>query len=416
MRYQTRVVDSELKMLLKSSGAVLIEGPKAVGKTETARRLAKSLIYLDIDMDAKATAKIDPSLLLTAPPPLLIDEWQMVPEIWNHVRREVDKRELFGQFILTGSATPADDVTRHSGAGRFSRLRMRPMTLYEMGQSTGDISLSAMLNGDEVKATDSGMTINNLIERICIGGWPKFVNLEVIEARAAMRSYLNEIIRTDITFLSGKIHDPIKLERVVQSLARNVGTAVKVETIAKDTSGSESQIDRQTITRYVHTLEQLMIIEDLPAWKPELRSKATLRTAPTRYFVDPSLAVAALKTSPGRLIKDPKYLGFLFENLAIRDLQVFMQNCGGKLSHYRDSENLEVDVILESDDDKWAAIEIKLGSGRIDEAASNLLKFTSKVNTDLLGSPTFLAVITATGYGYRREDGVFVIPIGSLKP
>ena len=416
MRYQTRVVDSELKMLLKSSGAVLIEGPKAVGKTETARRLAKSQIYLDIDMDAQATAKIDPSLLLTAPPPLLIDEWQMVPEIWNHVRREVDNRELFGQFILTGSATPADDVTRHSGAGRFSRLRMRPMTLYEMGQSTGDISLSAMLNGDEVKATDSGMTINNLIERICIGGWPKFANLEVIEARAAMRSYLNEIIRTDITLLSGKIHDPIKLERVVQSLARNVGTAVKVETIAKDTSGSESQLDRQTITRYVHTLNQLMIIEDLPAWKPKLRSKATLRTAPTRYFVDPSLAVAALKTSPGRLIKNPKYLGFLFENLAIRDLQVFTQNCGGRLSHYRDSENLEVDVILESDDDKWAAIEIKLGSGRIDEAASNLLKFTSKVNTDLLGSPTFLAVITATGYGYRRNDGVFVIPIGSLKP
>lgn len=416
MKYQTRVVDSELKMLLKSSGAVLIEGPKAVGKTETASRLAKSHLYLDIDIDAQVTAKIDPSLLLTGLPPLLIDEWQMVPEIWNHVRREVDKRASFGAFILTGSATPTDDATRHSGAGRFSRLRMRPMTMYEMGQSTGEISLAAMFNGDKAKASDSGMTIKYLIERICIGGWPKFAKLEVSEARAAMRSYLKEIIRTDINLLSGKIHDPIKLDRVVQSLARNVGTAVKVETIVKDTSGSESQIDRLTITRYLHTLDQLMIIEDIPAWRPELRSKATLRAAPTRFFADPALAVAALKANPGSLIRDPKYLGFLFESLVMRDLQVFMQNYGGRLSHYRDSENLEVDVILESDDDKWAAIEIKLGSGRIDEAASNLLKFTAKVNTNLHGAPTFLAVITATGYGYQRNDGVCVIPIGSLKP
>lgn len=416
MQYRARVVDLELKMLLESTGAVLIEGPKAVGKTETANRLAKSRLYLDIDKNAQETAKIDPSLLLTGPPPLLIDEWQMVPEIWNHVRREVDNRQTQGQFILTGSATPADDVTRHSGAGRFSRLRMRPMTLYEMGHSTGDISLAALFNGDEPRATDSGLTLNNLIDRICIGGWPKFITLEVNEAKVAMRSYLNEIIRTDIMLLSGKTHDPVKLERVIQSLARNIGTAVKVETIAKDTGGSEGQIDRQTITRYLHTLEQLMIIEDLPAWKPELRSRATLRTAPTRYFVDPSLAVAALKASPGKLIKDPKFLGFLFESLVVRDLRVFMQNLGGALSHYRDSEDLEVDVILESDDGKWAAIEVKLGSGRVDEGAANLLKFATKVNTDRHGSPTFLAVITATGYGYRRNDGVFVLPIGSLKP
>lgn len=416
MQYRARVVDSELKMLLKSSGAVLIEGPKAVGKTETANRVAKNRLYLDIDKNAQETAKIDPSLLLAGPPPLLIDEWQMVPEIWNHVRREVDNRQTQGQFILTGSATPADDVTRHSGAGRFSRLRMRPMTLYEMGQSTGDISLAALFNGDDPRATDSGLTLNNLIDRICIGGWPKFVTLEINEAKAAMRSYLNEIIRTDIMLLSGKTHDPVKLERVIQSLARNIGTAVKVETIAKDTGGSEGQIDRLTITRYLQTLEQLMIIEDLPAWRPELRSKATLRTTPTRYFVDPSLAVAALKASPGKLIKDPNFLGFLFESLVIRDLQVFMQHIGGTLSHYRDSEGLEVDVILESDDDQWAAIEVILGSGRVDEGAANLLKFTTKVNTDRHGSPTFLAVITATGYGYRRNDGVFVIPIGNLKP
>lgn len=416
MKYRARVVDSELKTLLKFSGAVLIEGPKAVGKTETANRLAKSRIYLDIDKDAQTLAKIDPALLLTGPAPLLIDEWQMVPEIWNHVRREVDHRQIFGQFILTGSATPADDMTRHSGAGRFSRLRMRPMTLYEMGQSSGDISIAALFGGDEPKATDSGMTLKNLIDRICIGGWPNFVVLDVNEAMEVMRSYLNEIIRTDIFLLSGKTHDPVRLERVIQSLARNIGTAVRVETIVKDISGSEGQIDRQTITRYLHTLEQLMITEDLPAWKPELRSRASLRTTSTRYFVDPSLAVAALKASPGKLMKDPKFLGFLFESLVVKDLRVFMQNLGGTLSHYRDSEDLEVDVILENDEDKWAAIEVKLGSGQVDEAAANLLKFVAKVNTDRLGSPTFLAVITATGYGYKRQDGVYVLPIGSLKP
>ena len=416
MQYQARIVDSELKTLMKSSGAVLIEGPKAVGKTQSASRLAKSHIYLDTDIGAQATAKIDPSLILIGSPPLLIDEWQIVPELWNHVRREIDQRESFGQFILTGSATPADDVTRHSGAGRFSRLRMRPMTLYEMGQSTGDISLEKLFNGGEPKAVDSGMTLINLIDRICIGGWPKFVTLEINEARNAMKSYLNEIIRTDIPMLSGKIHDPVKLERTIQSLARNIGTPVKVETIARDTGGSEAQIDRLTITRYLETLEQLMIIEDLPAWRPELRSRATLRSAPTRHFVDPSLAIAALKASPGQLIKDPNFLGFLFESLVIRDLRVFMQHIGGKLSHYRDSEDLEIDVILESDDDKWAAIEIKLGTGRVDEAAVNLLKFASKVNTNIHGSPTFLAVITGTGFGYRRSDGVFVIPIGNLKP
>lgn len=416
MEYRARVVDSELKTLLKSSGAVLIEGPKAVGKTETAGRLAKSRVNLDIDKDAQDLAKIDPSLLLTGPTPLMIDEWQIVPDIWNQVRRAVDIRQIPGQFILTGSATPVDDVTRHSGAGRFSRLRMRPMTLYETGQSTGDISLAAMFEGVQPRATDSGLKLNNLIDRICMGGWPNFVTLGVNEAMEAMRSYLNEIIRADIILLSGKTHDPAKLERVLQSLARKVGTAVKVETIAKDTGGSGGQIDRHTITRYLHTLEQLMIIEDLPAWRPELRSRASLRTTPTRYFVDPSLAVAALKATPGKLIKDPKFLGFLFEGLVIRDLRVFMQNLGGRLSHYRDSEDLEVDVILESDQDKWAAVEVKLGSGQIDEGAANLLRFVAKVNTDRLGSPTFLAVITATGYGYKRQDGVYVLPIGSLKP
>ena len=416
MDYKARIVDSELKRVLKFSGAIVIEGPKAVGKTETARRLAKSFIYLDINTDARAIAKIDPALLLTGSPPLLIDEWQTVPEIWNHVRREVDYRGIPGQFILTGSATPANDVTRHSGAGRISRLRMRPMSLFEIGQSTGDISLAALFNGDEPRAPDSGMTFNNLIERMCIGGWPKNITLEINEARAAMRSYLHEIIRTEIILLSGKTHDPIKIDRVFQSLARNIGTAVRVETIAKDTSGPDGQIDRQTITRYLQTFEELMIIEDLPAWKPELRSRATLRTTPTRYFVDPSLAVAALKASPGKLIKNPNFLGFLFENLVIRDLRIFIQNLGGNLSYYRDSEDLEVDVILEIGDDKWAAIEVKLGSGRVDEGAANLLKFAGKVNTEHHGAPTFLAVITSAGYGYRRADGVFVIPIGSLKP
>jgi len=417
MEYQRRVVDDELTRLLTSAGAIVLEGPKAVGKTETASQRAASEVRLDVDANARELARIDPALLLKGPAPRLIDEWQIEPSLWNHVRREVDNRRgLTGQFILTGSAVPADDASRHTGAGRFSRLRMRPMTFYESGQSTGDVSLVALFAGEKPRATDSGLTIPQVIDRVCIGGWPALFEKSPEEAQRAMRSYLDEIARTDIQEMDGVRRDPSKVKRVLRSIARNVATQASDTTIAADVGGSEGPLDRKTVARFHDALNRLMIIEDLPAWTPELRSRIRLRTAATRHFVDPSLAVAALNASPTKLLKDLNFFGLLFESLVVRDLRVYLQNSGGRLLHYRDSENLEVDVILEMEDERWAAIEVKLGTSQIDDGAKTLLNFSQKIDITRSGKPTFLAVVTATGFGYRRDDGVYVLPIGTLKP
>lgn len=416
MEYQRRIIDDELARRLLSIGAVVIEGPRAVGKTETARQCAASTVLLDIDTSARQLAKIDPALLLEGSAPRLIDEWQIEPDLWNQVRREVDRRQLPGQFILTGSAVPADDITRHTGAGRFSRIKMRPMTLYETGNSTGDVSLSALFAGDAPRATDSGLTISQVIDHVCIGGWPAFTRLTPEEAQREMRSYLDEIAKTDIRRVDGVRRDPRRIKLVLQSFARNIATQASIRTIAADVDGADGSLDRKTVADDLNSLERLMIIEDLPAWAPALRSRTSLRTAPTRHFVDPCLAVAALNASPAKLLKDLNFFGFLFESLVVRELRVYMQHSGGRLSHYRDENNLEVDVIIEMEDASWAAIEVKLGVKQIDEAAKTLLKFASKIDTARCGEPAFLAVVTATGYGYVREDGVYVLPIGTLKP
>lgn len=290
------------------------------------------------------------------------------------------------------------------------------MTLYETGQSTGDVSLSALFAGDAPRATDSGLTIRQIIDRVCIGGWPAFTVLTPQEAQRAMQSYLDEIARTDIQQVDGIHRDPSKVKRVLQSFARNVATQAKILTIATDAGGSDGSLTHNTVVEYLNSLERLMIIEDLPAWAPELRSRARLRTAATRYFVDPCLAVAALNGSPVKLLKDLNFFGLLFESLVVRDLRVYMQHSGGRLSHYRDSDGLEVDVIIETGDANWAAIEVKLGVTQVDDGAKNLLKFAKKIDTARCGEPAFLAVVTATGYGYVREDGVYVLPIGTLKP
>ena len=416
VKYQSRIVDDELTRLLKATGAVVLEGPKAVGKTWSAGQVSASNVFLDIDSGALQLAKIDPFLLLKGSTPRLIDEWQMEPDLWNHIRREVDRRQLPGQFILTGSAVPADDVARHTGAGRFSRMRIRPMTLYETGHSTGDISLSTLFAGGVPSATDSGLTISHVIDRVCIGGWPAFAGLPPDEAQRAMRSYLDEIARTDIRRVDGVHRDPLKVKRVLQSFARNVATQAANSTIAADVGGTDTTIGRETVGEYLTSLERLMIIEDLPAWAPALRSRASLRAAATRHFIDPCLAVAALNASPAKLLKDLNFFGLLFESLVTRDLRVYMQHAGGRLSHYRDSDDLEVDLIIEMEDSSWAAIEVKLGPKQVDDAAKTLLQFAKKIDTARCGEPAFLAVVTATGYGYARADGVFVLPIGTLKP
>ena len=416
MTYRPRILDDLLKRRLASTGAVVIEGPKASGKTETARQIAASEVLLDIDENARRAIAVDPGLVLRGDIPRLIDEWQLEPRIWNHIRRTIDDRGKPGQFILTGSAVPADDITRHTGAGRLTRLRMRPMTLYEAGHSNGAISLSQLLQGDCSGTSDPGLTVVEIAELITTGGWPGQLSLDTEQSTQAVRGYLEEVRRVDVERVDGKRRDPQRVGRLLRSLARNVATEASATTLAADTGGAEGPISAQTVRDYLTALERLMIVENQPAWAPHLRSKSILRKSPKRHFVDPSLAVAALGTDTSRLLQDLEFLGLLFESLVIRDLRVYAQANDAHVYHYRDNTGLEVDAIVEKADGTWAAFEIKLGQGFVDQGAASLLKFADRVDTDRCGEPQTCGVIVATGYGYVRNDEVAVIPIGALGP
>jgi uncharacterized protein len=414
--YRPRTVDDELKRLLAAMGAVLVEGPKACGKTETARQIASSEVRLDVDRNARKAVAVDPSLILEGDTPRLIDEWQVEPEVWNHVRRSVDDRKATGQFILTGSAMPTDDHTRHTGAGRVGRLRMRPMSLHEWGVSTGTVSLAALLAGEPPRSPDPGLTVAQLAELVAVGGWPGLLELDVDTAMTAVRAYLDEIRRTDVQRV-GSDHDADRVMLLIRSLARNVATYTSVSTLARDAAGgSGPPIDDNTAHAYLDALRRLMVVEDQPAWAPHLRSRSRIRKAPKRHFVDPSLAVAALRATPDRLLDDLNFLGFLFESLVIRDLRVYGQAADAQVLQYRDNTGLEVDAIVEVADGRWAAFEVKLGTGMVDEAANTLLRFAERVDTSKCGEPCVLGVIVGPGLGYVRADGVAVIPIGALGP
>jgi predicted AAA+ superfamily ATPase len=416
LAYSPRIVDEELVASLGALGAVVIEGPRATGKTATAREQAASEVLLDVDPGARAAVDVDPALILDGSVPRLIDEWQVAPEIWNHVRRAVDDRRAPGQFILTGSAVPADDDTRHTGAGRIGRLRMRPMSLFESGHSSGEVSLADLLNGDTARSSDTGATVAGLTERICVGGWPGFQRLALREGLVAVGSYLDEIRRADVSRVDSTRRDPARVGRLLRSLARNVATTAAITTIAADTEGTDPSLSRDSVYDYLSALERLMIVENQPAWGPHLRSRAQVRVAAKRHFVDPSLAVAALAASPERLLRDLNYLGLLFESLVVRDLRVYAQASDGVVTHYRDSDDLEVDAIVETRAGRWAAFEIKLGGAKaLDAAAASLLKFSQRVDTEKVGRPACVGVVVATGFGYERPDGVAVIPISSLK-
>ncbi len=416
MVYQPRIVDAELVQRLSSAGAVLIEGPKACGKSETARRVAGSWVILDSDLRAQQVLAVDPSVVLKGEVPRLLDEWQVEPKLWNLVRHEVDARNLPGQFILAGSSVPSDDVRRHAGAGRFSVLRMRPMTLFETGQSNGAMSLSELMAGNVGSALDPGLTREVIAERIVIGGWPAQNNRSPESATRFARDYLKQIREVDVKRSFQGNRDPIKLDRFLKSFGRNVSTEAAITVLAADTSGSDGEISRNTISEYMEVFERLLIIENQPAWAGHLRSKAILRTTPKRHFVDPSLAVAALSGSANRLLNDPEFMGLLFESLVIRDLRVFSQPLDGEVFYYRDNKGVEIDAIVQLADGRWGAFEVKLGLGSIDEAAAKLIKFEKLIDRRQSGSPQFLAVICGTGYAYRRADGVAVIPIGTLGP
>jgi predicted AAA+ superfamily ATPase len=401
---------------MSSAGAVLIEGPKACGKTETATRVASSVVRLDVDAGARALVGAAPEVLFGQPVPILFDEWQLEPTLWDLVRREVDHRSpQRGQFILTGSATPNDDTRRHSGAGRVSTLPMRPMSLYEAGHSNGSVSLADLFAGGTPAALDPGVSVPELIDQIAIGGWPDLVGASVTDARQWLRDYLRNVVEVDVQNLGAR-RDPQNVRRLLTALARGVGTDTSVQSLAKDIGGADGPTEWHTVAAYLRALNRLMLVEDVPAWAPHMRSSTPLRKSPTRYLVDPSLAVAALGIGPTQLLADLNATGFHFEALAVRDLRVYVQPLGGSLSHWRDSNGHEVDVVVTIDDGQWAAFEVKMNPGDTDAAADSLLRFLDKVDTRKVGDPAFTAVITTRSSAYRRPDGIFVLPIAALGP
>ena len=415
--YKARVVDAELSSRLRSAASVVVEGPRASGKTETARRLASSEVLLDIDLEAQEAAKIDPRLILDGSRPRLIDEWQIVPSVWNHVRRASDESGAKAQFILTGSASPVDDVTRHSGAGRIARLRMRPMSLFESGMSSGAVSLGQLLEGVDPAVPDSGLSLGDVALATCRGGWPGTLGDTSHDAQRFVRDYIDEIRRTDVEQADGVRRDPARVLQLLRSLSRNSATEVSMRTLAADSGGSDGPLDPRSVKSYVEALERVFVIENQPAWAPQLRSRSRLRRTPKRHFVDPSLAAAALRVGPDRLLADLNSFGLLFESLVVRDLRVYAQAHDAEVFHYRDDTGLEVDAVVESMDGSWAAFEIKLGGrDRVDDAARSLLRFRDRVDLSKANEPGKLGVITATGLAYQRPDGVAVVPVGLLGP
>ena len=415
--YAPRVADEELKRCLAAAGAVLIEGPRACGKTATAHQVAASEVFLDVDQTAQDMIAVNPRLVLEGGAPRLIDEWQTAPVIWNHVRRVVDERPGKGHFILTGSAVPRDESTRHTGAGRIVRLRLRPMSLFELRHSTGQLSLKDVLDEDPVTSPRIDLSVRKLAELICVGGWPGHLSASPEDAIRVNRSYVNDICRADLQRVDGVRRDPARVLRFLQSLARNVATPASLATIARDVVGPDpASMTGHTARAYLTSLERLMVVEDQPPWAPHLRSRSRLRVSPKRQFVDPSIAVAALDAGPDSLLHDFAWFGLLFESMVIRDLRVYAQAMGARVYHYRDNTGLEVDAIVEAGPGRWAAFEIKLGLSRIDDAARSLLKFADRVDTSRCGEPAVLGVIVERGYGYVRPDGVSVIPLGALGP
>ncbi len=416
-RYLARTADQEIRDLLRATGCVVIEGVRGCGKTTTAREFSASEVLLDIDDDARHLAAADPAEVLRGPTPRLIDEWQLEPRIWNHVRRTVDDRRAVGQFILTGSALPADDATRHTGMRRIVRLRLRPMSLHESGRSSGAISLRCLLAGEAPAAGDHTIPVGEVAELICRGGWPESVDWPLRRALRANRSQVDDVARADIRTVDGVRRDPQRVRLLLRSLARNVGTAVATSKLIADVGARDNgSMKPHTAADYLDALARIMIVENQPAWATHLRSRAVLRKRPVRHFVDPSLAVAALGTGPERLLRDFRFLGLLFESMVVRDLRVYAQAADAEVFHYREDGHLEADAVVRGRDGRWAAFEVKLGPRAVEEGARNLLRLAGRVDPDVVGPPRALGVIVAGGYGHVRPDGVGVIPIGALGP
>lgn len=420
--YLPRITDKLLDERLKAKGAILIEGPKWCGKTTSAKEFAKSFIAMDEPdktKQYKQMAELNPSALLEGETPRLVDEWQLAPNLWNAVRYEVDKRDDFGQFILTGSAVPAEfDASMHSGTGRISRLYMRTMSLYESKDSDGAVSLSDLFNDKEISCANH-KTLDDIAFLICRGGWPISIKLEGKASLFQAIDYFDSVVKNDISRVDSVKRDVEKAKSLLRSYARHVGSQAPLETIRKDMLANQADtFDQVTLYSYIDALKKIFVIEDAPAWNPNIRSKTAIRSTDTRYFIDPSIATAALGIGPKDLTQDLNTMGFLFENLAVRDLRIYSELLDGSVYHYRDKSGLECDAVIHLRNGSYGLVEIKLGGDKlIEEGAETLKTLSDLIDTNSMKKPSFMMVLCAQApFAYKRNDGVYVVPITSLRP
>lgn len=421
-KYRNRVVDAILQEKLEGKGAVLIEGPKWCGKTTTAEQIARSVLYMDDPQSKEQNvnmAALNPKRLLSGETPRLIDEWQIAPKLWDAIRFEVDHRDDLGQFVLTGSAVPPDtkEIT-HSGTGRFSWLMMRPMSLYESGESTGEVSLSRLFEGKGEVDGESKLDLERIAFLICRGGWPRSIDMRDKIALNQAIDYYDAVVHSDINRADGVEKNPERVKRLMRSLARNQGQQIANTAIAADIAvNDESTINQETVAGYISALKKIFVVEDMPAWNPNLRSKSAIRTSDTRYFVDASIAAAALGIGPNDLINDLNTMGFLFETMCVRDLRVYAEALGGSVYHFRNKAGLECDAVVHLRNGSYGLIEIKLGGEKlIREGVETLTSLTESIDTSKMKEPAFRMILTAADqYAYRREDGICIVPVGCLK-
>ena len=421
-RYRNRIADGILDRKLRAKGAVLIEGAKWCGKTTTASQIAKSILYMQDPARKRQyleLSEIDPARLLSGETPRLIDEWQLAPKLWDAIRFEVDRRDEFGQFILTGSAVPPEtSEISHSGIGRISKMLMRPMSLYESGDSSGQVSLAGLFAGNGDIRGESSMNIDKLSFLICRGGWPKAIDEEEDVALQQAIDYFDAIVDVDISRVDNVERNKERTKRILRSYARSVGTQAKISSIAADISANEAvSISDMTITSYINALKKIFVLEDSSAWNPNLRSKTAIRTSDTRYFTDPSVCTAALELGPNDLVNDLNTMGFLFENMCIRDLRIYAEALDGNVYHYRDKSGLECDAVVHLRNGVYGLVEIKLGGDRlISEGVETLKKLSSNIDTTKMKAPAFKMVLIGVGeMSYRRSDGIYIVPLSCLK-
>ena len=422
-QYRPRIADKMLSRRLMGVGAVLIQGPKWCGKTTTAEQQAKSVVYMDdpeyMDQNIEL-ASLSPKKLLAGATPRLIDEWQLAPQLWDAARFEVDHRDEEGQFIFTGSAVPADtEKIHHSGTGRFAWLTMRTMSLYESGESTGEVSLNDLFSKPDVDIFGTNnLNIDSIAWLICRGGWPRATTINKEVALDMAYRYYEAVVNNDVSRVDNVRRDAERTKRILRSIARNQCAQISVNTICADIESNDTvSANRLTITSYLDALKKIFVLEDSLAWNPNLRSKTAIRSSETRYFSDPSIGVAALGIGPNDLINDLSTMGLFFESMCVRDLRVYADALEGTIYHYRDSKGLECDAVLHLRNGSYGLIEIKLGGEKnIEEGAKNLKLLASKIDTTKMKAPSFLMILTGTTkYAIRREDGVYVVPIGCLK-